>query len=308
MFLFFHLLFFTLFPLSILLFLIVVHLKRLSGPFKVHKSPPPSPWKLPIIGNFPQLALCTHRSLGKLAKKHGPLVLMHLGNVPVLIASSSDAAREIMKTHELLFLDRAQSSTIRKITYNSKDIAFTRYGEYWRYAKSMAVQHLLSNKKVLSFQHLREEEMTLTMDKIDKSCGSVFNFSDLIISHTNNVFCKAALGRKFDSKHVKDLIENTVELMAYFSFGDYIPCLTWLDTLRYLNGKIENHTKKFDEFFEGVIEEHLHRRRRESTYGKRYVIDHGRCFIDILLEEKEHDTSSFYFERDNIKAILMVIF
>lgn len=52
-------------------------------------------------------------------------MLLHLGSVPVLVASSVEALREIMKTYELMFLDRLESSNIGKITYNFKDVTFS---------------------------------------------------------------------------------------------------------------------------------------------------------------------------------------
>nr|DAD20059.1 TPA_asm: hypothetical protein HUJ06_021522 [Nelumbo nucifera] len=46
---------------------------------------PPSPPRIPIIGNFHQLGALPHRSLKALSQKFGPLMLLHLGSVPVLV-------------------------------------------------------------------------------------------------------------------------------------------------------------------------------------------------------------------------------
>ncbi|XP_071712757.1 cytochrome P450 Tp4149-like [Rutidosis leptorrhynchoides] len=284
---------------SLLSFFILLLLKliyRSTHSSQEHENPPPSPWKLPIIGNLHQLS-GNQRSLGRLAKKHGPLMLLHLGSVPVLIASSANAAREILKNHEPMFLDRLASTNIRKITYNFKDVTFSPYGEHWTHAKRIVVHHLLSHKKVLSYKKVREEEVTLVMDIIKESCGSLVNFSELLISHTNNVFCRVALGRKFERKKVKSLIELSVVMTVLIRFEDYMPCLSWIDKLRGLDSTLENHLKKIDEFLEGMIEEHLH---------KSYIVDEEERFIDVLLEHKEDDdTTSFHFQRDDIKALLL---
>ncbi|XP_071900808.1 norfluorocurarine oxidase-like isoform X2 [Coffea arabica] len=58
-------------------------------------------------------------------------MLLHLGSKPVLVASSSDtAARQIMKTHDLFFVNRPESSIADRLFHGSKDVAFSPYGNY----------------------------------------------------------------------------------------------------------------------------------------------------------------------------------
>ena len=76
---------------------------------------PPSPPKLPIIGNLHQLGTLLHRSFHALSEKYGPLVLLHLGNAPFLVVSSSEIAREIMK--DTVFTNRPQIRAARVLFY-----------------------------------------------------------------------------------------------------------------------------------------------------------------------------------------------
>ncbi|KAJ4847131.1 hypothetical protein Tsubulata_047399, partial [Turnera subulata] len=118
----------------------------------------PSPAGLPIIGNLHQVGLHPHRSLQSLAQIHGPIMLLRFGRVPVLVVSSADVAREIVKTHDLAFADRPKSRFYGRLLYDYKDVALAPYGEYWRQMKSVCVLHLLSNRRVSSFRNIREEE------------------------------------------------------------------------------------------------------------------------------------------------------
>ncbi|KAL2537856.1 Cytochrome [Forsythia ovata] len=99
-------------------------------------------------------------------------MLLHFENVPSLIVSSPDAAMEIMRTYDVIFTNRPDFSVARRLLYDGKDLSIAPYGEYWRQLKSIFVLQLLSNKRVKSFHVVREEETSLMMEIIKKSCFS----------------------------------------------------------------------------------------------------------------------------------------
>ena len=78
-------------------------------------------------------------------------MLLQLGSAPVLIISSADAACEIMKTHDLTFSNRPQSTAFKKLLHNYRDVSMAPYGEYWRQIKSICVLHIyqIHVKKIL---------------------------------------------------------------------------------------------------------------------------------------------------------------
>ncbi|KAJ0765862.1 putative cytochrome P450 [Helianthus annuus] len=279
--------------------LAVILLKTYISSSKSHKRLPPSPPKLPLIGNLHQLGSSPHRTLQVMAQTYGPLMLIHLGTVPILIASSVGAAREILKTHDVTFASRPKLNIPSRISYASKDIAFSPYGEYWRHVKSIAVLHLLSNKRVQSYRYVREEEMSLMMEKIRRDGKLVVNLSELLVSLTNNVVCRVSLGKRYDGRNFKNLLERTMTVLGSFSVGSYIPSLRWVDKLSGLEKKVDEVVKEFDEFLEGVIIEHEQ---------KKEVGAQGPDLVDILLEIQRDNLTGFSIERDTIKAIVMDLF
>ncbi|XP_071733355.1 cytochrome P450 736A117-like [Rutidosis leptorrhynchoides] len=290
-------------PSTFILVIFIISVWFLSPTTKIQKNPLPSPSRLPIIGNLHQLGANPHRSLQALSNKHGPLMLLHFGRVPVLIVSSADASREIMKTHDAIFSNRPTSSVRNKLIYNAVDIAFANYGKQWRQNKSTVVTKLVSPKKVESFRQMREEETDLLVEKIkEMSCSSspVINMNSLVLSIINGIICRTSLGKKYEGASSKELFANFIELMGVFSIGDYIPWLSFVDWLHGYEARAVKISKQLDKFLENVIEEHLAQKTEKSEEDKDYV--------DLLLQIQNDGDDKFTLSRDAIKAIILDVF
>jgi len=134
----FPMLFFTIFSLFLSLFFIIKY--WYSNNFSVtSKNSPPSPPRIPLLGNVHQLRVFPYRTLHTLSHKYGPLMLLYFGKVPVLVISSADEARKVMKTHDMVFSDRPYRRINDILLYGSKYMASCGYGEYWRQLRSLSV-------------------------------------------------------------------------------------------------------------------------------------------------------------------------
>ncbi|CAM8980024.1 unnamed protein product [Rhodiola kirilowii] len=97
-------------PLLVLIPALTLFLRLIRNPKEDFKKPP-SPPKLPIIGNLYQLDALLHRSLAKLAETYGPVMLLHFGRKPYIILSSAAAAKDALKVHDADFCDRPSMLT-----------------------------------------------------------------------------------------------------------------------------------------------------------------------------------------------------
>ncbi|KAL6130746.1 hypothetical protein ACLB2K_069125 [Fragaria x ananassa] len=257
------------------------------------RSSPPSTPKLPIIGNLHQLGLHPHRSLQALSQIHGNVMLLRFGSVPVLVVSSSEAASEIMKTQDLAFSDCPKSTIFQKLLYNYNDVSTAPYGEYWRQVKGICVSHLLSNKRVHSFRTVREEETRIMMKKIEESMSSsgVVNLTNRFITLTNDVICTIALGRKYSGGEGGKIFNEIL--------GEFMD-------VNGLDAKLDKVAKRFDEFRDGIIQEHINRSPKNGKSDQH--IDEHKDFVDVLLWIQKENMAGFPVGRVSIKALILDMF
>ncbi|CAH2078456.1 unnamed protein product [Thlaspi arvense] len=276
-------------------------LKRIFNRTATNKvNLPPSPWRLPVIGNLHQLSLHPHRSLRSLSLRHGPLMLLHFGRVPVLIVSSADIAHEVMKTHDLKFANRPIGKATNTILKGGRDVVFSSYGEYWRQMKGLCVLHLLGNKMVRSFEKLREEQINIMMEKVEKasSSSSSINLSKTIFTLTNTVVSRVSLGRQYSGEKntvdVKKMVRELIDTVSVFPLADYIPYLAWIDTIRGLDHKAEQVLKPLFDFLENVVQGH------EGEGDDKEKSD----LVDMLLWIQKEKPNGFEIDRQDIRLII----
>nr|QWK52397.1 cytochrome P450 71B2-6 [Isatis tinctoria] len=271
---------------------------------------PPSPSSLPIIGNLHHLSGLPHRCFHKLSIKHGPVVLVRLGFVPVVVISSSEAAEAVLKTHDLECCSRPKTVGTGKLSYGFKDINFGPYGEYWREMRKFVVMELFSLRKVQSFGYIREEETELMVKKISESAlkQSPVDLSKTFFSLAASIICRVALGQNLhesgfilDQDRIKELVTESAEALGTFTFSDFFPggLGRFVDWLFQRHKKINKVFEELDAFYQHVIDDHLKPEGRKNP-------DIVSLMLDMI--DRQGEADSFKLNMDNVKAILMDIF
>ncbi|XP_057948816.1 cytochrome P450 71B10-like [Malania oleifera] len=284
-------------------------LNKINSLHKRHKNLPPGPPKLPIIGNLHQLGALPHHSLRRLSARYGPVMLIHLCRTPTLIISSVEAAKEVLKHHDLECCSRPLLTGPGRLSYNYLDIAFVPFGDYWREVRKLCVLELFSNKRVQSFRPVREEEVALLVDSISESAaaGSAVDLGEKSLTLLANITCRVAFGKSFtgsgiDNGRFEEVIHEALAMLGSFSASDFFPTVGWVvDRITGLHRRMERSFKDLDGFYEQVIEEHLDRGRIEQDQED---------IIDVLLriERDQAVSGALRITKDHIKAILMNIF
>ncbi|RYR67582.1 hypothetical protein Ahy_A03g013980 [Arachis hypogaea] len=270
---------------------------------------PPSPPKLPIIGNLHQLGTLPHQSLKALSKKYGPLLLLQLGQTQALVVSSAELVEEIAKSHDIAFSNRANTKAAKIFFYQCKEVGFAPYGEEWRMKRKLCVLELLSTNRVRSFQPIRKDEVSMMINTICEACakGSIVNLSKMIITTANNISSRCIFGRSSDGrKGIGEVVRKMMSQLTTLGIGDLFPSLNWVDVLTGFNSRLKVTFAELDAFLEEVIEEHKRKKKdkniiNDSSYD-------NKDFVDIFLQLQEKNMLEFELTGDTIRGILMDMF
>ncbi|KAK7401483.1 hypothetical protein VNO78_13007 [Psophocarpus tetragonolobus] len=288
-------------------FLLVVLVLKLATRAKIKTSfnLPPSPKKLPIIGNLHQLGTLPYHSFRALSQKYGSLMLLQLGQTQALVVSSADVVREMMKTHDLAFSNRPKLRASEILLYGGNDIGFSSYGESWKQKRKICILQLLSPKRVQSLSLIREQGVAELVNKIHQaslSDASSVNLSELLMETIENIVSKCALGHKYANSRVKELARRVMTQLGVVTVGDHFPLLGWVD---FLTGQIQEFKTTFralDAFFDLVIADHK-RMQRETNHCST-----EKDFVDILIQLQEDGMLDLELTNDDIKTILLDMF
>nr|KYP66679.1 Cytochrome P450 82A3 [Cajanus cajan] len=133
-------------------------------------SAPQAAGAWPIIGHLHLFGdhQLTHKTLGMMAEKHGPIFTIKLGSYKVLVLSSWEMAKECFTVHDKAFSTRPCVAASKLMGYNYAMFGFTPYGSYWRQVRKLTTLELLSNNRLEPLKNTR------TLERVMRDCVRLF--------------------------------------------------------------------------------------------------------------------------------------
>ncbi|TVU30577.1 hypothetical protein EJB05_22207 [Eragrostis curvula] len=268
---------------------------------------PPGPWTLPVIGSIHHLVTnppLLYRTLRVLSQKHGPLMMLRVGEVPMLVVSSAEAAEAVLKTHDTSFADRFASATLASITYDKTDLGMAPYGERWRQLRKICVLELLSAARVQTFQRIREEEVALFMDSLAASASSsaVVDLSKGIKRLINDAFMRACVGSrcKYQDEYLHAFHE-AVRLTSGLTLADLFPSSRIMQML----GTAPRKALACREKMQRILEEIMRETKEAMDRGDKVARD---SFLGVLLTLQKEGRTSVELNNETISSLLFDLF
>ncbi|KAM3244657.1 hypothetical protein ACQJBY_056145 [Aegilops geniculata] len=290
--------------------LMAVWLLKLSGGKSKAAKPrlPPGPWNLPIIGSLHHIvSALPHRKITELSRRHGPLMLLRLGEIPTVVVSSAEAAALVLKTNDPAFADRSSSVTMEILGCGGKGIVLAPYGDWWRQMRKVCIVELLSSKQVKRMEGIRAKEVGNLIRSIAAATptSETINISQKVTALSNDVVSRAVFGGKFTrQKEYLREIDEALALVAGFCLVDLFPSsrlVRWLTNA-------ERDTKRSYNRIQSIVIDIMEGRKAAQASGDRTRCIDDEDLLDVLLRLQEDDSLAFPITTDIIGAVLIDIF
>ncbi|KAK3156704.1 hypothetical protein QOZ80_2AG0110710 [Eleusine coracana subsp. coracana] len=305
--------YYYLFPLVLALLLPLVLLSKLKnkrcGGVDDEKKVrlPPGPWQLPVIGSLHHLIgkPLVHRALADLARRldDAPLIYLKLGEVPLVVATSSDAAREVLRTHDAALATRPQSPTMKIMTEDGHGLVFAPYGATWRQLRKVSVVELLSARRVHSFRRVREDEVARLVAAVAGAAAPAVNVSERIAVLVADSALRTIIGDRFRRRdEFLATLEEGIKLVSGFSLGDLFPSSRFVNLVTgTARLAYANHVKNF-ELMDSAIKQH---QERKAANG---AVEEEEDLVDVLLRIQKEGSLDEPLTMGSIKAVILDLF
>ncbi|CAI0450745.1 unnamed protein product [Linum tenue] len=304
---------------AIFLFSILVSKKKAhankNGPNNgtTHHNLPPAPWKLPVLGHlhhFLTSAEPPHRRLRQLARAHGDVMQLDLGEISHVVVSSAEAAKEVMRTHDIKFAQRPFHPHQAKIMYGGINLIHSPYGEYWRQLRRIATLELLTAKRVDSLRRVREPEVLAMVSTIADAAqctsgeAATVDLTRVLFGLSYSIISKATFGDV--SEEQEEFIAIAEALVRHgggFGLSFLFPSSGLVQRLFGVKEWLDKMHEGTDRLAESIIRQH-----REKRAVSRKAEDEE-DLLDVLLNLQEDETTlGFNLSTEAIKAFLLDIF
>ncbi|MCD7468436.1 hypothetical protein HAX54_006621 [Datura stramonium] len=269
---------------------------------------PPGPFPLPIIGNLHLLGNEPHKSLAKLAKFHGPIMRLKLGQITTMVISSSGMAKQVLQKQDLSFSSRSIPDMVQIDNFHKFSVTWLPVSPQSRSLRKILNSHIFSVNKLDATQHLRYkkiEELVVYCRKRSQ-LGEAVDIGGAIFRTLLNLLSNTLLSKDLADPYVnsgqefKNLVEEIMMDLGKPKLVDYFPVLklVYPQGLRRYNSRMG----KLIKLFEGLINERLELRKLKAQNTTAAAAD----VLDALLTASEHNPQDI--DPKHIVAILLDLF
>ncbi|KEH43383.1 putative geraniol 8-hydroxylase [Medicago truncatula] len=290
---------------SALLFLLTCIVTYFFGSLhaKIRKSNcmlPPGPSFFIIMSHVVELYNKPQQTLAKFARFYGPVMSIKLWTETTIIISSSDMAKEILHTHDSLFIDRSVPDNTTTHNHNNFSLVFLPFSPLWQHLRKICHNHLFSNKTLDASQELRRMKLKDFLNDMHKSSltGEAVDIGraafKACINFLSYTFVSQDFVESLDDEY-KDILSTILKAIGTPNLADHFPVLKIVDP-QGIRRHTYNYVSKVFHALDIVIDQRIKLRQSEH-----YVSNND--MLDTLLDISKEDSQKM--DKKQIKHLLL---
>ncbi|KAJ0559094.1 putative ferruginol synthase [Helianthus annuus] len=266
---------------------------------------PPGPAGLPIIGNLLDLGPKPHESLAKLSKTYGPLMTIRMGTITNVVASTPEAAREILQRNDEACSGRIIPDAAASLADNDVAMVWIAANDEWRTIRKALSTCLTHQHKLDTLRDLRQNVLEGMLEYLHE-CGrnkAAVDIGKLAFAVALNQMSNTCVSQNVTNYKSNDIggfktaVKTVMQVTGKFNIADIYPVLKPLDPQNIRQqGKVAYGW--LDKVAEGFIIERLkYRESKLQRFGD---------MLDSLLDFSEKNEAEFTLK--HIKILLVELF
>ncbi|KAL9440873.1 hypothetical protein AB3S75_019533 [Citrus x aurantiifolia] len=267
------------------------------------KLPPgPTPW--PIIGNLPQLGHKPHKSLADLAKVHGPIMSLKIGQVTTVVISSASIAKQVLQDHDAALCNRNVPDSVSSHQKGEYGIPWLPASTQWKKLRKICNLHIFTSQKLDANQDLRRKKIQQLVAFVQESCraGEAIDIAqaafDTAVNLLSNTIFSVDLAdpNSASAREFKNLMWGLMVESGKPNVSDFFPMLRKLD-MQGVRRRLSRHHIKILEVLDRFIYQRLKQRQEHGFVGSKDMLD---TLLNISESEK--------IDRNDFKHLFLDLF
>ncbi|EES03767.1 hypothetical protein BDA96_03G353500 [Sorghum bicolor] len=204
---------------------------------------PPGPRRRPVVGNLFDVRPVRCRCYQEWARRYGPIMTVWLGTTPTVVVSTSELAKEVLKTHDQHLADRCRDRSSERFSRGGQDLIWADYGPHYIKVRKLCNLELFTQRRLEALRPIREDEVTAMVESVYKAATAPGNEGKPLVvkNHLSmvafNNITRLAFGKRFvnaageldeQGREFKAIVHNGIKVGASLSIAQHIPWLRWL--------------------------------------------------------------------------------
>ncbi|TVU02183.1 hypothetical protein EJB05_52326, partial [Eragrostis curvula] len=274
---------------------------------------PPGPLPLPLVGNLLSLrggGGLPHRSLARLAARHGPVMALRLGTVTAVVASSPDAARDVLQRHDTAFSARAVPDGAHVFAHYTHSMGWLpATSPRWRALRKVCTGELFAPHRLDTHGSLRQEKVRHLVAHVARLANDGARpvrvgrlaFTTALNLLSSTIFSADLADIDDDDRRgeFEALLAEVNVTVGLPNVSDFYPEVARLDP-QGLRRRIEGLFRRMH----AIIDQLIERRLRERAAGEETS---KKNFLDVLLDYRGAEDGRG-FERQTLLSLLSDLF